>query len=182
MIDAGRPDEPGVFVNFGLGSAFVILLGVVNQSPLLNHLVGRLAGELELPTSLNIAIGGAAVFLLFGIGRLSSAMGGMISGLTIYKTFTRYKDFTLASARYSNRDWELFLALRRELVFLDGLLGVAVFAAVALAAQVCLDGFTSMRSLEFLFYASVVAASSVGVWQNRVRVAVLLELAPDKTT
>jgi len=82
----------------------------------------------------------------------------------------RYEDFVKASAFYKDRDWNLFLSLRRDLYFIDGLSGLV--AVLFLFTILGIEAST----LDLLVYAATTVGCLNGVWQNRVRVKLMAKL------
>ncbi|MBA3326665.1 MAG: hypothetical protein H0T41_15810 [Rhodobacteraceae bacterium] len=132
-MDDLRFIESNRFDSFGLGSLFLLFFIGTNRdiSFILFFEIKQIL--IGLPVGLNLALGSAAVFLLYGIGRFLWIIGTNFTGLFFYKTVMRYGDFVKASASYKFRDWNLFLSLRRDLNFIDGLFGlVAVLLLFAI--------------------------------------------------
>jgi hypothetical protein len=172
MSDA-RLSDPKVFESFGLGALFAGFW-VSASSPTTRQLP-QLAETLDplLSGVLAVAFGAVIVFTMYCLGRLCIILGAGISGLTVYRTVLRYEHYVANARSLSERDWALFIGLRRDLEFLDGLLGVFTFGlAFGLLTIVASDEPARLAMLPLAMLGALGCLN--GIWQNRLRVVLVL--------
>lgn len=177
VMETGRLSDQGTFESFGLGSLLIFAL-LYSDVRVFDYIQSySYAFDGVLPAGIGVALGGALVFLLYALGRAAISLGSSFSGLTTYKTITRYSDYHDASVVCSERDWLLFSNLRKELRFVDGVLGVILIAIAAVTLKVINGDFPQSLMLLILLAVSGTVGCLNTAWQIRIRTKFLLHTA-----